>query len=212
MAFSVGILIFIILPPIIVLIAFPTRLFRWLQNRFSSRLNLAIHTFVNTFQGCYKDGLNGTRDYRALSGGILAMIVGMLVVSQIFLNLFKIGDKQPVITLQITIMILIMFLVMMTVLKPYKSDIANHTGVTIYALLAAAVSLYMLLLDSSIKQTTFIIFMVMAMLTLPHCVFYGYIVYKIWTKVKIKVVIGTCREYCRPGARDKEEKRLIEHT
>ena len=43
-------------------------------------MNLSIETFVSTFQGCYKDGLNGTRDYRSLSGGILAIFVVVMMV------------------------------------------------------------------------------------------------------------------------------------
>ena len=135
MVFSASILIFIILPPIIVLIAYPTRLFTRLQERFSSRVNLAIGTFVNTFQGCYKDGLNGTRDYRAMSGGILASIVIMVILWCSADMLVEVSDRQPIIAKQLTIWSLIALTVMMATLRPYKSETANHTAVCLTALL-----------------------------------------------------------------------------
>ena len=85
-AFSISILLLVILPPILVLIAYPTKWFRKLQNSLSSRMNLAIQTFVSRFQGCFKDGTNGTRDYRALSGGILAVLLLMSLFSIICVN------------------------------------------------------------------------------------------------------------------------------
>ena len=47
MAFSFFILLLVILPPILVLIAYPTKLFRKLQNSLSSRMNLAIQASVH---------------------------------------------------------------------------------------------------------------------------------------------------------------------
>ena len=75
MVFSLCILTFIVMPPIVLLMVYPTRLFTKLRNHLSPRLNLAIDTFVNTYQGCYEDGTNGTRDYRFWSGGLLAHCV-----------------------------------------------------------------------------------------------------------------------------------------
>ena len=34
---------------------------------FSHRIQIALNTFVETSQGTFKDGLNGTRDYRVLN-------------------------------------------------------------------------------------------------------------------------------------------------
>ena len=80
MAFSISILVLVIMPPILVLISYPTKWFRKLQNSLSSRTNLAIQAFVNPFQGCFKDGTNRTCDYRALSGGFLAAVLFMVLL------------------------------------------------------------------------------------------------------------------------------------
>ena len=70
---SVIIFIFIILPPILLLLIFPTCLFNKLSRHLKPRWAVSIQIFVDTIQGCYKDGTDGTRDYRALSGYLLAV-------------------------------------------------------------------------------------------------------------------------------------------
>ena len=202
---SAAILIFIILPPILILMAYPTRLFRRLQNRLSSRVNLAIDTFVSTFQGCYKDGLNGTRDYRAMSGGILAIFVVVMIVKYICSMLVEVRDRQPIILGQLTILILIALTVLMAVLKPYKSEFANHTGVCLTALLAAGATLY-LFLSVNARHVEMAIYVGVALLTLPHLVFYGYFILRILAKFDLKVVTRVC---CRTKTTVPEEQALI---
>ena len=207
MVFSASILIFIILPPIIVLIAYPTRLFRRLQERFSSRVNLAIGTFVNTFQGCYKDGLNGTRDYRAMSGGILAFIVVMVILWCSADMLVEVSDRQPIILKQLTILSLIALTVMMATLRPYKSETANHTAVCLTALLAAVNTLY-ILLDTSTKHII-IVYIGVPLLSIPHCIFYIYVLYQIRRKVNFKTIVGVCTKCFKSEGRMLEDQALL---
>ena len=70
---SAFIFVFLFSPPLILLIVYPTSLFRVVSRRLKPKWNIAIKTYVDTFHGCYKDGTNGTRDYRAVSGYLLAM-------------------------------------------------------------------------------------------------------------------------------------------
>ena len=77
---SIIILVFMILPPILVLISYPTRLFRKFQDYLPPRVNISLKMFVSTFQGGYKDGADGTRDYRSLSGLILAAFLVVMAV------------------------------------------------------------------------------------------------------------------------------------
>ena len=205
-----SILIFIILPPIIVLIAYPTRLFRRLQERFSSRVNLAIGTFVNTFQGCYKDGLNGTRDYRAMSGGILAFIVVMGILWSSADMLVEVNDRQPIIFQQLTILSLIAVTVMMATLRPYKSETANHTAVCLTALLAAVGTLC-ILLDTSTNEISYyvIVFIGIPLLSIPHCIFYIYVLYQIRRKVNFKTIVGVCTKCFKSEGRMLEDQALL---
>ena len=205
---SAVILIFIILPPILILMAYPTRFFRRLQNRLPSRVNLAISTFVSTFQGCYKDGLNGGRDYRVLSGGILALFLFVQVVIYSIDIITKVDDRQPIIAGQVAILILIAFTVMMALLRPYKSEIANHTGVCLLALLATG-EMFFLFLDVSISHVEWGVIsgVVLLSVSLPHFVFYGYATYRLWTKFKFKTIVA--RLCYRSETRVLEEQPLI---
>ena len=59
----------LIIVPILLLMLFPVKVFRRLLVFCCSYNKLhAVHLFVNTFQGHYKDGTSGSRDYRAVSG------------------------------------------------------------------------------------------------------------------------------------------------
>ena len=60
------ILFFLGFCPTLFLCLFSTRMFvKYVQ--FRSRTQLFFRTFTDTFQSCYKDGLNGTYDFRFLS-------------------------------------------------------------------------------------------------------------------------------------------------
>ena len=53
--------------PILVLLLYPVRLFRKFLLFICCKDLRCVQSFVDTFQGHYKDGTNGTRDYRALA-------------------------------------------------------------------------------------------------------------------------------------------------
>ena len=70
--------IFLVFIPALLLCVYPTRIYRRLSQLISTRKQLAITAFAEALHNCFKDGLNGTRDYRALAGLI---ILGYLVAS-----------------------------------------------------------------------------------------------------------------------------------
>ncbi len=53
--------------PIILLLLYPIKCFRKLLSYCGPKKYHAIYVFIDTFQGHYNDGTNGTRDYRAAS-------------------------------------------------------------------------------------------------------------------------------------------------
>ena len=173
MASSMSILVLVILPPILVLIVYPTKLFRKLQHSLSSRMNLA---FVSPFQGCFKDGMNGTRDYRALSGGILAVVLFLLLLDTCVSDFVNVDIREPVILVQVTIAMFTTVSVGFAVFRPYKTDVANHTGVTLSALVAVTFALYISLKTGWEPAYVPILAVI---ISIPHFVFYGYLVYRI---------------------------------
>ena len=72
--------IFLVLIPSLLLCVYPTRIYRYLSQFVSARKRLAITAFAEALHVCFKDGLNGTRDYRALAG---VLILGGVVVNAI---------------------------------------------------------------------------------------------------------------------------------
>ena len=63
--------IFLVFTPALLLCVYPTRIYRRLSQLISTRKQLAITAFAEALHNCFKDGLNGTRDYRALAGLVI---------------------------------------------------------------------------------------------------------------------------------------------
>ena len=67
--FAIAILLVFVILPTVLLVLYPYRWFQRLKNLLPSRSVLFLNTFVDCFQGCYKDGSNsqGSPDYRCLA-------------------------------------------------------------------------------------------------------------------------------------------------
>ena len=59
---------FLVLIPSFLLCLYPTKFYCRFSQVISPRKQLAIKTFAESLHHCFTDGLNGTRDYRALAG------------------------------------------------------------------------------------------------------------------------------------------------
>ena len=79
---SVPLFIFTLLPSLLH-ITYPTRIYEYFSRSISARKRLAITAFTEALQACFKDGLNGTRDYRALPGLIPAFLLMYLLSNRI---------------------------------------------------------------------------------------------------------------------------------
>ena len=73
------VLVVFIVCPTILLILYPTRLFRRCVTYCGFRRWHALHMFVESFQGQYKDGTSGTRDFRMVSASFLILRILDLV-------------------------------------------------------------------------------------------------------------------------------------
>ena len=205
--FSLGILLFVILPPIFVLLIYPTKLFIKLQDHLSSRTNLAIKIFVSAFQGSYKDGTNGTRDCRCFPAVLLSACVAIVILSY-FLHFFAEAERNPVLIWQAAILLLIILTVVIAIGQPHKSTAVNNTGICLSALLsvAAVVDMYGQIYTLSKGRVTLAIF-VFVLVSVPHIVVNSYLVYHVGCKfVSWKLLTGMC---CRRGPMDLEQQELL---
>ena len=174
--FSLIIAIFLFLPPPILLSIYPTTFFRKISHYLKPRWNIAIKIYVDTFQGCYKDGTNGTRDYRAVSGYLLAVGFLLLLVQRVAASL----DSSKTTTIAIVdLHTSTLFLTTLTIIcvmtQPYKHKIANISAVTVLVISTALVEMGVSHWEGS--DTTRVMFLVL--LSSPHCALGGYIVWKI---------------------------------
>lgn len=67
--------------PVTILLFYPYHWFQWLLNCLPSRWYLILQVFVDSFQGCFKNGTEqGSRDYRSFAGLYLVLRVVALLV------------------------------------------------------------------------------------------------------------------------------------
>ena len=114
------IFIFISLIPSLLLCIYPTRLYRYLSRFLSARKQLAITAFAEALHSCFKDGLNGTRDYRAMAGGTF-FIALLLSALNFFPSRFLISGTSLII--EIVLWMIMAYIV--SYVKPCKSAVAN---------------------------------------------------------------------------------------
>ena len=106
----------------------------------------------------YKDGTDGTRDYRVVSGCILAIWVLIPAVEMIaasFLNIF--------ITAEAGVMFLTALTLLCAALRPYKHTMANISAVALLSLMTLLGSSFIFV----VSNTFFVAIMLIFLLSLP---------------------------------------------
>lgn len=182
--------------PIALLLLYPTRLFQKFLRRFTCRAKHAIHLFVDTYQGCLKDGSDGTRDYRSVSA--LYLILRFALLS---LYIRDIRTVRSGATLIIFGLVFIVFGVFLAILKPYKVDFHNYTEFAIFFLLgivAIFIYVWFIFLENGYAVVTIIASI------LPHCVMIAYVIYTI---CRGKVVVRWIRNHLHAPQTGRSEER-----
>ena len=178
---TIVIIIFIIIsPPLLLLIIFPTTCFQKCCTCLKPRWMLTLQIFADTFQGCYKNGTSGTRDYRQMAGYILSMwvVTPVLMFTGMFIT-------SSYVLPSLTIMILVSMLLGVTilVLEPYQHRTANISG-TLLGFYLAPVSVLGAYFHINSSTSIQLGSLVIIFFTIPHCVFYGYIIYHVIKRLR----------------------------
>ena len=110
---------FLTLFPALLLCLYPTRIYETLSQCWGPRKRIAMQTFAEALHSCFKNGLNGTRDYRALAGFVL--LLPFLFESARLTVIFVIQSNSVI------IMGFLCFLVSLSVsyFRPCKTKIMN---------------------------------------------------------------------------------------
>ena len=176
--------VFVILP-VAILALYPFKFFQKFLNLFPARWYI-LHTFVNSFQGCYKDGTKpGTRDYRWFSAVYLAY-------RSICFSLYGVtltGGYFPLCSLFIILVVIII-----VAFQPYKNRFALHfkTNTIFLALYAMLYAVAMAIERADIAATeqeyiNFLYTLAFVLLILPLLCLYGLLLYWLFLRC------GCCR-------------------
>ena len=107
--------------PILLLCVYPCRCFQRVLNRYHLS-SQSLHTFMDTFQGGFKDGTNGTRDCRYFAA------VYLIVRMALYISL-----GISIVTFNITMIngVLLLFGVLLVMFQPYKKSLHNKIDISI---------------------------------------------------------------------------------
>ena len=112
--------IFLVLVPSLLLCVYPTRVYTKLSQCVSARVRLVITAFAEALHCCFKDGLNGTRDYRASAGLVILFPASSLVISAVRIAT---GCDSSIVS-SCTFLVLSLLL---SQIRPCKSAVANFS-------------------------------------------------------------------------------------
>ena len=94
MIFSVTVAIFGFLPPLLILLVYPTKLYRQISSHISPKWRIRIKTYSELLHGSFKDGTNGTRDYRFLSMLVLLLFGFLPQLLPLLMNSTKVQNPR----------------------------------------------------------------------------------------------------------------------
>ena len=142
---STMLIIFTILPTVLMLV-YPTRTFQKCLNCCGLRC-LPLHIFMDAFQGCYKNGTDGTRDYRYFAG--LYLLFRVWPFSDIFSYFIALHRN--------TVLTIVIFSFSFALCRPYKNNCFNVVDCLFHAILAlVAFVFYLDSLSASVPLKVFL--------------------------------------------------------
>ena len=176
-AIGVFVLVVFIVSPTVFLILYPTRLFRKCVSCCGFRRWHALHMFVESFQGQYKDGTNGTHDFRMVSASFLLLRILIMATFA----------RTAVLPSEIRCVLFVSFSGFYAITRPYRSNIWNNVDVMVLVLLeilsiafsAAAIH------SNSTGIFTYVMLISTLLTGIPHMVLIFYICYQLAKKVGI---------------------------
>lgn len=168
-------LTFGVAPPLL-LFAYPFRRFRWLLHR--ARLDHhGLNTFMDSFQGYYKNGTGGSRDLRCFSA-----LYFVLRLAFVAIRLCVEYDWQW----QISILILVAATIVFGYFRPYRRELYNVVDIVFLSLLAGVFYFYTFIkanvFDEQIPTRVVILVTVLALC--PVVYFVSFMIYHLVKSIK----------------------------
>ena len=184
-------LLFSVLPTLLLLF-YPTRVFRACigKCKLSIRHQAALQTFVEKFQHCYKDGLDGGRDMRSLSG-LYFILRGVVMISH-ELQLVNLRENTWLFRTLIFSIVTLVY----SYIKPYKKWYMNLIDILLLSLLAFLSFMVNIHNNSGSKLIHFRLFstVIEVAACVPLIIFTAYVAYK--TALKSVCTLKKSLQHC----------------
>ena len=191
----------LIIFPVVLLLFYP---FQWFQRflHFFKLRSLPLNTFVDAFQGCYKDGTNGTRDFRCFAALQLMLRLAFSVAFAF--------TKEPFVSMFISSVGLGLYIAVFAICRPYKEAVYNKTDIPVLmVLLLGAVELNVSPLIVTYNYTEW---KWLSSCVITVCVIVPLIYYVVWMFLHAIPII-TNHKWCKRWPQHTQETtQLLPHT
>ena len=170
---AIIVLIFFIFLPLLFLVLYPFRCFQKYLNHWQMNYEV-LRTFADAFQGTYKNGTEGTRDYRYFAAGYLALRIVVYLLYALVLS----GNFHLIAAL-----VLICFAVSIAFTQPHKVAFHNTTDIVLILILAMwFIALRLFALTRFQIFTKLYVAIILLLSILPHVYISGVLFYWIYTQ------------------------------
>ena len=116
---AVFVVLIFILFPILLLLLYPMRCFQRCLGCCRVRWH-ALHIFIDAFQGCYKDGTDGTQDCRYFAGLYLLIRLVLFILFAITHSAYYYA---------VGVLVLIGVAMLLAIFQPYKAEFSTYNAV-----------------------------------------------------------------------------------
>ena len=150
-------------------------------------------TFVESFQGQYKNGTNGTHDFRMFSASFLIL---RILILALFIN----HNHLDAHTAEMQGLFVAWASCIYAIPRPYKLNVMNNVDIVILFLLE--ILIFVSSTSASSRLSTYLILGSTLLLLVPHMILIFYICHKLAKKLGItqslKRIYKTCIQTTRP--------------
>ena len=194
--------------PAILLITYPSKVFRKCLAR--TRLNnwQPLHMFVEKFQGDYKDGTQGTYDYRFLSGMYLVFRIVLVIPLQ------SSNDLSSGLYIIRTLVLFFSIALFFALVRPYKEKYMNILESLLFTICCLINLCYIEFVATSHYMHKSLIFVLICILVaIPMCAFIlysGYRCINAWVRKKKRLAHIPGWFITQRQGRQEESETLIE--
>ena len=165
--------------PTALLCIYSTKMFRRkLTNCCSYRIQIVLNTFVETFQGTFKDGLNGTRNYRILP----ALVLIIIMVTTILTSFADVFSMYIVGSYDIVLLVLSSFLIAFA--RPCKSFLTN-LSLSFHMFWSATAGVILMIWAGNVNLNSLFLVKILTGISLvPHILIISWTIYKVLRNIR----------------------------